>query len=185
MRIIGGEARGRTLVAPAGKNTRPTQDYVRESLFNILQGRIEDVRVLDLFAGTGALALESLSRGAASAVLVDMDRAALSCIRRNIESVGVSERCRVLARDCRSALSQLQMDGEVFDLVFLDPPYKMTQTGELTGEMERLGLLAQEVLLVIEHRKGQDPHLPDGFEAYRKKQYGDTEITFVRRREET
>ena len=84
MRIIAGEARGRTLIAPAGSTTRPTQDYVRESLFNILAPRLEDARVLDLFAGTGALSLEALSRGAAYAVLCDKDRAALQCIRKNI-----------------------------------------------------------------------------------------------------
>ena len=84
MRIIGGDARGRTIVAPAGAKTRPTQDYVRESLFNIIRWDVEDARVLDLFAGTGALSLEALSRGARSAVLVDMDRAAGAAIRKNM-----------------------------------------------------------------------------------------------------
>lgn len=84
MRIIGGDARGRTIVAPAGAKTRPTQDYVRESLFNIIRWDVEDARVLDLFAGTGALSLEALSRGAREAVLVDMDRAACAAIRKNM-----------------------------------------------------------------------------------------------------
>ena len=86
MRIIGGRARGRTLVAPAGAKTRPTQDYVRESLFNIIRWDVEEARVLDLFAGTGALSLESVSRGAKSAVLIDMDRAACAAIKKNIAS---------------------------------------------------------------------------------------------------
>ena len=86
MRIIGGDARGRTLVAPAGEKTRPTQDYVRESLFNIIRWDVEDARVLDLFAGTGALSLEAVSRGARSAVLVDADRAACAAIKKNMET---------------------------------------------------------------------------------------------------
>lgn len=94
MRIIGGDARGRTIVAPAGAKTRPTQDYVRESLFNIIRWDVEDARVLDLFAGTGALSLEALSRGAREAVLVDMDRAACAAIRKNMETTRLGEKCR-------------------------------------------------------------------------------------------
>ena len=162
MRIIGGDARGRTLVAPAGEKTRPTQDYVRESLFNIIRWDVEDARVLDLFAGTGALSLEAVSRGARSAVLVDADRAAC-------------------ARDYQAAMDALAAEGARFDLVFIDPPYKMENTGEMCAALYDKGLLSGAFLLVVEHRKGRAPMLDARFEAFDLRHYGDTEITFVRR----
>ena len=167
MRIIGGDARGRTIVAPAGAKTRPTQDYVRESLFNIIRWDVEDARVLDLFAGTGALSLEALSRGARSAVLVDMDRAAGAAIRKNMETSRL--------------MDVLAAEGARFDLVFIDPPYKMENTGEMCAALYDKGLLAEAFLLVVEHRKGRAPMLDARFEAFDLRHYGDTEITFVRR----
>lgn len=180
MRIIGGQARGRTLVAPAGDKTRPTQDYVRESLFNILRGSLEDARVLDLFAGTGALSLEALSRGAAEAALVDTDRAACEAIRANIERVGVGERCQLIRRDYRQAMDALCAAGRRFDLVFIDPPYRMENTGEMCAALYEKGLLSPNCVLVVEHRRGKAPRLDARFEAYDLRKYGDTEITFVR-----
>ena len=159
MRIIGGDARGRTIVAPAGAKTRPTQDYVRESLFNIIRWDVEDARVLDLFAGTGALSLEALSRGARSAVLVDMDRAAGAAIRKNMETSRLSEKCRLIPRDYHAAMDALAAEGARFDLVFIDPPYKMENTGEMCAALYDKGLLAEAFLLVVEHRKGRAPML--------------------------
>lgn len=181
MRIIGGDARGRTLVAPAGAKTRPTQDYVRESLFNIIRWDVEDARVLDLFAGTGALSLEALSRGARSAVLVDMDRAAGAAIRKNMETSHLSDKCRLIPRDYHAAMDALAAEGARFDLVFIDPPYKMENTGEMCAALYDKGLLAEAFLLVVEHRKGRAPMLDARFEAFDLRHYGDTEITFVRR----
>ena len=181
MRIIGGQARGRTLVAPAGEKTRPTQDYVRESLFNILRWDVEDARVLDLFAGTGALALEALSRGAQSAVLVDADRAACAAIRRNMEVSRLGERCRLLTRDYRAAMDALAREGAAFDLVFIDPPYRMENTGEMCAALYDGGLLAEAFLLVVEHRSGCAPQLDARFDTFDCRTYGDTQITFVRR----
>ena len=182
MRIIGGEARGRTLVAPKGQNTRPTQDYVRESLFNILRPRIEDAAVLDLFAGTGALALESVSRGARLAVMVDSSREALTCIRKNVEAVRCGE-CRVIAADYREALSRLAGQKEVFDLIFLDPPYRMENTGEICESIRDRGLLAEDGLIVVEHRKGTPP-AAEGFRVRDHRTYGDTEVTMLEVEEE-
>lgn len=181
MRIIGGDARGRTIVAPAGAKTRPTQDYVRESLFNIIRWDVEDARVLDLFAGTGALSLEALSRGARSAVLVDMDRAAGAAIRKNMETSRLSEKCRLIPRNYHAAMDALATEGARFDLVFIDPPYKMENTGEMCAALYDKGLLAEAFLLVVEHRKGRAPMLDARFEAFDLRHYGDTEITFVRR----
>ena len=180
MRIISGDARGRTLVAPAGQKTRPTQDYVRESLFNILQFQVSGARVLDLFAGTGALALESISRGAAGAVLVDSDRAACEAIRKNIRSVQCGETCRLIQRDYRQAIEEMAETGECFDLVFLDPPYRMTETGEICRTLASRGLLQNGALILVEHRKGCPPQAGDLFCAEQIRKYGDTEITFIR-----
>ena len=180
MRIIGGHARGRTLVAPSGDKTRPTQDYVRESLFNILRGALEDARVLDLFAGTGALSLEALSRGASEAALVDTDRAACEAIRANIERVGVADRCQLIRRDYRQAIDALCAAGRQFDLVFIDPPYRMENTGEMCAALYENGLLSPDCVLAVEHRRGKAPQLDARFEAYDLRKYGDTEITFVR-----
>ncbi len=181
MRIIGGMARGRTLVAPSGQRTRPTQDYVRESLFNIIRWDVEDARVLDLFAGTGALSLEALSRGARSAVLVDTDRAACAAIRKNIASVKPDGECRLIQSDYRAAMEHLAREGRVFDVVFIDPPYKMENTGEMCAELYDKGLLAGAFLLVVEHKSGCAPMLDARFEAFDQRSYGDTQITFARR----
>ena len=181
MRIIGGLARGRTLVAPPGAKTRPTQDYVRESLFNIIRWDVEGARVLDLFAGTGALALESVSRGAVCAVMIDSDRAACEAIRKNIASVRMEDRCRLVQRDYRAAMELLAREGQAFDVVFIDPPYRMENTGEMCAELYDRGLLAPAFLLVVEHRRGCAPMLDARFDAFDLRSYGDTQITFVRR----
>lgn len=180
MRIIAGQARGRAIAAPQGEKTRPTQDYVRESLFNIIRWDIEDARVLDLFAGTGALSLEALSRGAASAVMIDMDRAACECIRKNMETTRLKERCRLIPRDYKAALSMLGREGAKFDIVFIDPPYKMENTGEMCAELYDGGLLAADALIFVEHRRGMAPLIDPRFEAYDQRNYGETQITFVR-----
>ena len=181
MRIISGSARGRALVAPAGEKTRPTQDYVRESLFNIIRWDLEDARVLDLFAGTGALSLEALSRGAKEAVLIDMDRDACQAIRKNMETTRLGDRCRLISRDYLQAMDQLAHEGQKFDVVFIDPPYRMENTGEMCAALKDKDLLGDAFLILVEHRRGMAPLLDGRFEAYDLRRYGDTEITFVRR----
>lgn len=181
MRIIGGSARGRSIVAPAGSKTRPTQEYVRESLFNIIRWDLQDARVLDLFAGTGALALEAVSRGAKDAVLIDMDRDACQAIKKNMETSRLGAQCRLIARDYEQAMAQLAREGQKFDVVFIDPPYRMENTGEICAALYDRGLLAEAFLLVVEHRRGCAPLLDARFEAFDQRSYGDTQITFARR----
>ena len=181
MRIIGGTARGRALVAPAGSKTRPTQDYVRESLFNIIRWDIGDARVLDLFAGTGALALEAVSRGAKDAVLIDQDRDACRAIERNMQTSRLGAQCRLIAQDYQQAMRRLAREGQRFDVVFIDPPYRMENTGEMCAALYDMGLLSDAFLIVVEHRRGMAPLLDARFEAYDLRRYGDTEITLVRR----
>lgn len=180
VRIIAGEMRGRTLYAPAGMDTRPTQDKVRESLFNILRYDVAEARVLDLFAGSGALSLEAISRGAQSAVAVDMSRAAVECIRRNVQAARAQERVRILPMDYRRAIDQLAARGAQFDLVFLDPPYRMVNTGEMAAQLYEKGLLSPACIVVIEHAREVTPVLPPALEAYDERTYGQTKMLFAR-----
>ncbi len=179
MRIIGGEARSRQIDAPKGMDTRPTQDKVRESLFNILQWDLVGRSVLDLFAGSGALGLEALSRGAESAVFVDASRQAAKVIQDNVDRLGFSGKARVIRDDWKSAVgAQAYYDRNVFDLIFLDPPYSMTNTGEMCGYMLSYGILAPHALIVVEHAIETPPRLGPEFMAKDFRRYGDTGITF-------
>jgi 16S rRNA (guanine966-N2)-methyltransferase len=126
VRVVAGRFRGHGLVAPRGRSTRPTSDRVREALFSILVGSVEGARVLDLFAGSGALAIEALSRGAAAAVLVDSSAAAVAAIRRNLSAVGADAEVR--RQDAFTYLGTARRDARLYDLVFLDPPYRHAST---------------------------------------------------------
>ncbi len=180
MRIIAGEARGRAIIAPKGTDTRPTLDRVRESLFSILSPRLMDARVLDLFAGSGALGLESLSRGAAGAVFVDHARAAQAAIRQNIETLGYGERARLLPCDWRAALRALAAEGARFDLVFLDPPYRLEAAEAALVALWDGDLLADGGRIVFEHDLKLPP-APGSWAALDTRRYGDTAITFYTR----
>lgn len=175
MRIIAGTAKSRRIEAPAGRGTRPTQDYVREALFNILQSRVEGAQVLDLFAGSGALSLEALSRGARQAVLVDAARQAIGVTHRNIAALGFEDRCQVIPADALRALERLK--GRQFDLVFLDPPYDLDATPFLQA-LSMARLIAPQGLVVLEHQKGREPPAIPGLKLESQRVYGDTGITF-------
>lgn len=174
MRIIAGTARGRTFETPPGLETRPTLDRVRESLFNILQRRMPDARVLDLFSGSGALSLEALSRGASHCVMVDHDRTAHLCEKKNIEKMGFGSRAVLLQCDWKAALQR--MSGERFSLMLLDPPYAMTDLSEVTAML--LPMLSQGGMLVIEHKAGQPPLVSEGWLMTDTRKYGYCGISF-------
>ncbi|MDD3921848.1 MAG: 16S rRNA (guanine(966)-N(2))-methyltransferase RsmD [Eubacteriales bacterium] len=176
MRIIAGSARGRTIQAPKGQDTRPTQDYVRESLFNILQRDIPDATVLDLFAGSGALALEALSRGAAYAVLADQAAKAVACIRANVALLKMDAQTLVLQSKWQDTLQRLSQELRTFSIVFLDPPYKMAETDAICIQLRQLGLLEQGALIVIEHRTGSENPPDARFTLRNERRYGDTTI---------
>lgn len=176
MRIIAGTARGVPLTAPRGADTRPTQDKVKESLFNILQWDIAQSRVLDLFAGSGSLALESLSRGAESAVMVDQSREAIQCIRRNVEKLRFQDRAQVLQADWKQALQRLSQEKRQFDVVFLDPPYRMEDLGEMCDLLYHHQLLPAGALVVWERRNGVKTELSGRFLLLKQRAFGDTEI---------
>ena len=182
MRIISGDARGRKLFAPSGEDTRPTADRIRESLFNILSNRVWDAEVLDLFGGTGAMALEALSRGAAHAVIVDSDREAIRAIQRNAEGVlkdALNERAKIIRADYRAAIDA--MPEVRFDLVFLDPPYRMTDAyADALTRLRGRGLLNDDCVCLLERAADARIPLPDGFECTDVRTYGGTSVEFVR-----
>jgi 16S rRNA (guanine(966)-N(2))-methyltransferase RsmD len=179
LRIIAGSARGRKLFAPTGLGTRPTTDRVRESLFQILAARLDGAAVLDLFAGSGALALEALSRGAASAVLNDADAGAVRLLKRNVEAVRAQERVQILALDYRRALKALA--GQRFSLVFLDPPYEMTGCyREIAGILSSGGMLDGDGLIVMEHARKDAVAEIQGYALADERNYGDTAVSMYR-----
>ena len=177
MRIIGGTYRSRPLYAPKGQTTRPTLDQTREAVFNILQMRVADARFLDLYAGSGAVALEALSRGAASAVLCDQSRAACQCIRENIARLGCGDRARLLEMPDQRAISQLEKESDRFDLIYLDPPYAMDLAPVLAA-LKDAQLLAEGGLIIAEHDAHADFPAPEGWRMARRKVYRDTALSF-------
>jgi 16S rRNA (guanine966-N2)-methyltransferase len=169
VRVVAGTARGRRLVAPKGDGTRPTSDFVREAIFNSI-GSVPDVdldgaTVLDLFAGTGALGIEALSRGAAHATFVESDRHALDALRRNLDATGLSDRATVRAIDVTTAA-----DLPSVDVVFADPPYAFAGWDDLLTRLDAH-------LVVIE--SDREIALPDGWRLLRTKRYGTTVVTLT------
>ena len=181
MRIIAGEARSRQIDAPKGRDTRPTLDRVRENLFNILARRVPDARVLDLFSGSGALALEALSRGAREAVLVDRDREAHRVEVLNAERLGYAGRTQILLADALAACGRLAREGRRFDLVFLDPPYAIGDLRPVTGAL--LPLLAEDALVVTEHQAGHPYAVCEALEEADTRRWGYAGVTIYRRKE--
>ena len=177
MRIITGSAKGCSLKTPKGMSTRPTSDRVKESLFSIL-GSDAAGRVLDIFAGTGGLGLEALSRGADSCVFID--RTTAEIIRCNAEHTRLSERCRILAGDVFSHLQRLAAAGDRFDLVFCDPPYHQGLAHRALSCLDASPLLAEDALVIIEHG-GDENDLPETarLRLVRNQRYGKiTQISF-------
>ena len=183
MRIIGGSARGRRLLGPGRQSAiRPTADRVRESLFNVLGQRCDGLTVLDLYAGTGALALESLSRGAVAATLVDSGAEALALARANIEALGFSGVAEVLALPVERALNLLERRGRRFELVFADPPYGRRAGTWVLTNLAASKLLAERARVVIEHRK--DEKLEErygGLSHIGERRFGDTVLSLFSR----
>ena len=183
MRVIGGTWGGRRLLGPPrGAETRPTSDRVREAIFNIAASRLDGARVLDLFAGTGALGVEALSRGAAHATFVDCDRGLCQTIETNLEGLECeASRYTVLLRDVRRVFKQV---AGPFDLVFIDPPYGHRLEREALAALAAPGLLGPDALVVVEHASRETidlpPALADAFDEPDTRAYGDTSVTLYR-----
>lgn len=179
VRIVGGKFRGRGLAVPADQAIRPTSDRVREAVFNVLlHGPLADglaaVRVLDLFAGTGALGLEAISRGAAYALFVEENAEARGLIRKNIEAFGLTGCTRIFRRDATDLGPAAQL-GQ-FGLVFLDPPYGKGLADKALTSLVRGGWLTPGAVLVVEERVGVAVDLPDGMTEIGRRTYGDTQV---------
>ncbi len=181
MRIISGSAKGRRLATPSDRRIRPTADRVKESLFNILAvqlGSWSDLRVLDLFAGTGNLGIEALSRGAAEALFIDANREAALLVKKNLEIAGLADRGRVLQKEVLGALKSLK-PTEPFGIVFIDPPYQQGLSGKVLEFLAASALIDEDSLIVAETAAKEDiPSRVGGLQKFDRRVYGDTVIHF-------
>ncbi len=182
MRVVGGRLKGRHIVAPSSRDIRPTADRLREAVFNILihayDDPVEGVRVLDLFAGTGALGIEAASRGAAFAMFVDNGTEARALLRNNVEALGLGGVTKVYRRDATRLGPAHPV--EPFALAFVDPPYGGGLAEKALASLRDGGWLAPDALLVIEESKAANFTAPAGFEQLERRAYDDTEFVFVR-----
>jgi 16S rRNA (guanine966-N2)-methyltransferase len=182
MRVVGGRLKGRNLVAPSSRDIRPTADRLRESLFNILIHAYDDpisgARVLDLFAGTGALGIEAISRGAGFALFVDNGAEARALLRNNVEALGLGGVTKVYRRDAGDLGPAHPM--EPFSLVFLDPPYAKKLAEKALASLRDGGWLTSDALLVVEEAKAAEFAVPDGFAELERRVYDDTEFVFLK-----
>jgi 16S rRNA (guanine966-N2)-methyltransferase len=173
MRIIAGERKGHTIYAPKGLDTRPTSDRVRENVFNIVAPWVEEARVLDVYAGSGAMGLEALSRGARGVVFIEADADAVRAIERNLDKLRLTG-ARVVRADATTGLAQEATAGRKYDLVLLDPPYAMTDYSALARYLP--AVLADDGLLVVETAARVEPELP-GLAVRTTRKYGSTRVT--------
>ncbi|MCB1515034.1 MAG: 16S rRNA (guanine(966)-N(2))-methyltransferase RsmD [Hyphomicrobiaceae bacterium] len=182
MRIVGGTLRGRTLASPEHQGVRPTSDRVREAVFNILAHAsdyppLDGARVIDLFAGTGALGIEAISRGARNCLFVETDAQSRALIRRNIETFGLTGVTRLFRRDATDLGDAGTMDA--FDIAFLDPPYGKGLGERALAALANGGWLVPGALAVLEERAGTGLTLPAGYEDMDRRTWGDTDVHFL------
>ena len=179
MRVITGKARGRKLREPKGMDIRPTTDMVKEAVFNILQFELEDARVLDLFAGTGQLGIEALSRGAASCDFVEHNGTAYHVVAKNIQTARVQERARTHRMEADAFLAKA--GAKRFSLIFLDPPYGGIILENALRSIERFDILSANGIIICE--SAVEDKFAHGFEVVRERRYGATMITVLRRQD--
>lgn len=185
MRIVSGEFRGKALVAPSGDATRPTSDRARQAVFNILEHAawspgLRDARVIDLFAGSGALGFEALSRGGAFCLFVETDEAARGAIRENVDALSLFGRTRVHRRDATDLGVRPGADGPAFDLAFLDPPYAKGLGEIALAKLAAGGWLAPDALIVFERGSDEPDFAVEGFEKLDARDYGAARVHFLK-----
>jgi len=173
MRIVGGACKKRPLKVP-GKGVRPTRGSIREAIFNILGDMVMDALVLDIFAGSGALGIEAISRGARHCTFVEKRSHVL---RTNITTLALNEQARVLSEDFRPALRRLK--DQKFNVIFADPPYNMNYIQPTIEMIARYGMLMSGGMLVTEHSSLEEYAVPDSLKTWKQKQYGDTTVSFI------
>lgn len=179
MRIIAGIAKGREILAPKGMHTRPTLAKVKEAMFGMIQFDIEGARVLDLFAGSGGLGLEAISRGAEHVVFCDSDRQAVSVVKANLKKLGFEGSASVNYGDSLELLKRLAAEGERFDIVLLDPPYESELESRALALLDELSLLEEGAILLCEHSQSNPPAFTEGYNAKKARKYGDSFVTLA------
>ena len=184
MRIISGSARGTKLYTLEGMDTRPTLDRVKESLFNIINPYVMDNNVLDLFAGTGSLGIECLSRGANKCVFVDKSKESMAIVKSNIKKARVENESTTLNIDFKSAVTSLGRQGEKFTIIFMDPPYYKNMFIDALSSVDENNLLEEDGIIVVEHdTKDSFPENVGRLYKSREKKYGNTTLTFYKMEE--
>ncbi len=185
MRIIAGRAKGYKLISPKNLDTRPTSDRVKESIFNIIQGKIYNKTVIDLFSGTGNLGIEALSRDAKMVYFVDKSRNSVNIIKKNLDNTNFLTRAEIILDDAVTAIGKLGQRNVQADIIFIDPPYNKG-LGEISIEyITKHKLLNSSGIIVVEHDKHEQ--MPDeihGTLVFRRKDYGNTSVSFYRQKEE-
>ena len=181
MRVISGKAKGRRLIAPKGGAVRPTADRIKESLFDILPRDFSGMKILELFAGTGNVSIEALSRGAETVVLVDASERSARIIRENLRRVGFTDRAQVWSMPAHRALNAVARHGQKFDLIFLDPPYEQKLVGRSLELIASIHPLEPSAVVVAEHSVREKVKSSYGFLSLNdQRRYGDTLLSFFR-----
>ncbi len=179
MRVISGKARGLKLNTPKNEDVRPTTDRVKESLFNIINGYIIDGEVLDLFAGTGSLGIECLSRGANKCVFVDVSKTSIDIVKSNIKKARVEDNAEILNIDYKSAIDKVKNKTYKFDIIFMDPPYYENMFIDALKKIDGSDILKDDGIIVVEHDTKQEfPESIGNLIKDRSKKYGNTTLTF-------
>lgn len=185
MRVISGKCRGTKLSAPEGVETRPTIDRIKETLFNMIAFDIPGCRFLDLFSGSGAIGIESLSRGAKRAVFVEKNTQAIACIRQNLAKTNLSDQALLYTVDVDQAIHQLIQKKDVFDIIFLDPPYALKEIEALLIKISQSSLLEKKGYIILEHGTQYPLKAVEGLRLIKEKKYKTTTISFFERTEES
>jgi len=185
MRVIAGEYRGRILKIPKGAEVRPTQDRVREAIFNIIREQVPGSKVLDLYAGSGAFGIEALSRGAHLSVFVDNNTSCIKTIKSNLSALGkMAQSSEVLKLDAVTSISRFRKESRKFNIIFLDPPYYKELARNSLLKIDACVILSPQSLVIAEHfKKDVMPEKTDNLFLFREKKYGDTVISFYRKHE--
>lgn len=178
VRVISGSARGLKLNTPGDDRVRPTTDRVKESMFNIVQDWAYDSQVLDLFAGSGALGIEALSRGASQAVFCDNSLDSIKIIKSNIEKARVADRSQIVNGDFKRCLRDMEAKNQSFDMIFVDPPYYEGLFEEVLDTIRSCKILKKDGIVIVEHDAKKPIGQVEGLEVYKEKKYGITMLTF-------
>ncbi|APC40961.1 16S rRNA (guanine(966)-N(2))-methyltransferase RsmD [Clostridium estertheticum] len=181
MRIISGSARGRKLLSPVGMGTRPTLDRIKEAIFNIIQNRVRDAVVVDMFSGTGSLGLEAASRGAAKCYLIDMGDTTFEMLQSNVDNLKFNDICKCLKGDTYKYMEQFANEGIVFDLIFIDPPYAKDMIPPAIEIISSNSLLSKEGLIVCKIDSSEEIYEGNGIiHLSDSRKYGNTTVLFYK-----